>query len=80
MSKITKEWFYAAIIRAIRTMAQVMLSMITVNTVGGVAVADVNWLNVLSVTLVSGLCSLLTSVSTSLPELKTQSTDITQEP
>lgn len=47
------------LIRAIKTMAQTALSMITV----GQAVLDVNWLNVLSVSAVAGLYSILTTIA-----------------
>lgn len=59
-----KKWIKAAGIRALKTMAQTALSMITI----GQAVLDVNWLNVLSVSLVAGILSLLTSIA-GLPEL-----------
>ena len=58
-----KEWFKAAGIRAVKTMAQTAISMITV----GQAVLDVNWLNVLSVSVVAGILSILTSLA-GLPE------------
>lgn len=61
----TKEWFKAAGLRAVRTMAQTALSMLTV----GQAVMDVNWINVLSVTATAGIISLLTSV-TGIPEVR----------
>ena len=60
-----KNWFKCAIIRAIKTMAQTAVSMITV----GQAVMDVNWLNVLSVSVVAGILSLLTSIA-GLPEVE----------
>lgn len=59
-----KEWFKCAMIRAIKTMAQTAVSMITV----GQAVMDVNWINVLSVSTVAGILSLLTSIA-GLPEV-----------
>ena len=59
-----KEWFKCAMIRAIKTMAQTAVSMITV----GQAVMEVNWLNVLSVSIVAGVLSLLTSIA-GLPEV-----------
>lgn len=62
---MTKEWFKAAGIRALKTMAQTAISMITI----GQAVLDVNWLNVLSVSVVAGVLSLLTSVA-GLPEVE----------
>ena len=65
MSNNSKEWFKAAGIRAVKTMAQTAVSMLTV----GQAVLDVNWLNVLSVSLVAGVISMLTSVA-GLPEVE----------
>lgn len=58
-------WLKCAGIRAIKTMAQTAVSMITI----GQAVMDVNWLNVLSVSAVAGVLSLLTSVA-GLPEME----------
>lgn len=58
-------WIKAAGIRAGKTAAQVALSMITV----GQAVMDVNWVNVLSVSAVAAVISILTSVA-GLPEVK----------
>lgn len=60
----TKRWLKSAGIRAAKTMAQTALSMITV----GQAVIDVNWVNVLSVSFVAGVISLLTSI-TGIPEV-----------
>lgn len=48
-----------ALIRAIKTMAQTALSMLTI----GQAVIDVNWLNVLSVSAVAGVYSILTTIA-----------------
>ena len=62
--KFTLEWLKAAAIRMLRTAAQVALGMITV----GMTVKEVDWLNVLSVSLVAAVYSLLTSVITDLPE------------
>lgn len=59
-----KEWAKAAGIRAVKTMAQTAVSMLTV----GQAVMEVNWVNVASVSVVAGICSLLTSVA-GLPEV-----------
>lgn len=58
-------WIKAAGIRAGKTAAQVALSMLTV----GQAVMDVNWVNVLSVSSVAAIISILTSVA-GLPEVK----------
>jgi hypothetical protein len=65
INKLNLEWFAAALNRAIRTMAQTALSMFTV----GVAVNEIDWVNVASISAVAGLFSLLTSVATSLPEV-----------
>lgn len=70
MKKLNMDWFSAALIRAIRTMAQTALGMFTV----GVAVSEINWMHVLSVSFVSAVYSLLTSISTGLPEAKTDGT------
>ena len=45
-------------IRAVKTMAQTALSLFTI----GQAVPDVSWTSVISISLVSGLYSVLTSV------------------
>ena len=60
-----KEWIKAAGIRAVKTFAQTALSMLTV----GQAFIEVNWINVLSVSGVAAVISLLTSVA-GLPELE----------
>lgn len=54
----------AAGIRAIKTIAQTALGMITV----GSAISDIDWKIVASVSLVAGIYSLLTSI-VSLPEV-----------
>ena len=61
-----KEFLIAAMIRALRTFAQAAIGMIAV----GSAFADVNWLQVLSVSGVSAVLSILTSIATGLPEVK----------
>ena len=60
----TKEWFRAAGIRAIKTMAQTALATIGVSTL----VEEVNWLAVLSTSALAAFLSLLTSLS-GLPEI-----------
>lgn len=64
--KFSKEFFIAALIRAIRTGAQTAVSLIAV----GVSVFDIDWLTVIGITLTSILASLLTSLATDLPETK----------
>lgn len=61
---MNKKWFKAALIRAAKTVAQTAVSMLTV----GQAVLDVNWINVLSVSAVAGVVSILTSIA-GLPEV-----------
>lgn len=59
-----KEWFKAAGIRALRTVAQAALA-----TIGSsIAIDEVNWLFVLSASAMAGILSLLTSLA-GLPEL-----------
>lgn len=60
----TKEWFKAAGIRALKTVAQTAVA-----TIGTAAVmGDVDWLMVGSAALLAGVLSLLTSVA-GLPEV-----------
>lgn len=61
----SKEFWKAAGIRAVKTFSQTALSMITV----GQAFIDVNWVNVLSVSGVACIYSLLTSLA-GLPEVE----------
>ena len=65
MKIFTKEWFKAAAIRAIRTVAQTALAMIPV----AVSITEVNWLAVLGTAALAGVCSLLTSLA-GLPEVE----------
>ena len=60
----TKEWFKAALIRALKTVAQTAVSMITV----GSAISEIQWGYVASVAVVAGVYSMLTSVA-GLPEV-----------
>lgn len=59
------KWLKAAGIRAIKTVAQTAVGMLTGELVG---IVDVDWLAVLSVASMAGVVSLLTSVA-GLPEL-----------
>lgn len=61
---MNKKWFKAAGIRAIKTVAQTAVSMLTV----GQAFFDINWINIISVSAVAGVISLLTSIA-GLPEV-----------
>jgi hypothetical protein len=68
MQRTGKEWLIAALIRAARTMAQTALSMLTV----GMAIKDVDWIQLLSISVVAGIISILTSFATGLPEATTE--------
>ena len=61
----TLEWFKVALVRAIKTMAQTALGMITV----GMAASEIQWVYVGSVSLVAGIYSMLTSIA-GLPEVE----------
>lgn len=64
--KIIK-WFKAALVRAVKTVAETMIA-----TIGSSAViCQVDWRVVISASLLSGLLSLLISVK-GLPEVKTE--------
>ncbi len=61
----TKKWAKAAGIRAIKTVAQTAVA--TIGT--GAVLTDVNWITVVSASLLAGVLSLLTSVA-GLPEVR----------
>ena len=61
---INKDVVVAAIKRAIWTMAEVMLSMMGI----GMAISDIDWAHMLSVTAVAGIMSLLKSIVVGTPE------------
>ena len=61
---MTKEFWKAAGIRAIRTVAQAAIA-----TIGTCAlITEVNWLQVLSASALAGVLSILNSIVTGLPE------------
>lgn len=64
----TKEWFYAALIRALRTLAQTAVA-----TIGSSAVLSaVDWRMVASASVLAAILSLLTSLA-GLPEVEQKS-------
>lgn len=60
-----REWWKAAGIRAIKTVAQAAIAMIGT----AVVMSDVNWKMVVSASILAGILSMLTSVA-GLPELE----------
>lgn len=62
---LSKDWFKAAGIRAIKTVAQTAIA--TIGTT--VVMNEVNWIMVASASGLAGILSLLTSIA-GLPELK----------
>lgn len=62
---MTKEFWKAALIRAIRTICQTAIA-----TIGTTAVIEeVNWIMVLSTSALAGMLSVLNSIATGLPEV-----------
>ena len=62
---VQKEWLKAAGVRAIKTVAQTAVATIGTSA----AMADVNWIMVLSASALAGILSLLTSIA-GLPEIE----------
>lgn len=60
-----KKWIKCAGIRAIKTMAQTAVALIGVGTF----MSDIDWVQVLSASLLAGILSILTSVA-GLPEIE----------
>ncbi len=65
MNGFGKKWWKAAGKRAIKTIAQTAIASIGTSAV----MSDVNWIMVLSASILSGILSLLTSIA-GLPELE----------
>lgn len=63
---MNKQFWKAALIRAVRTIAQAALAMIP----AAATITEVNWLTVLSTAALAGVVSLLTSIATGLPEVE----------
>ena len=65
MSTKTKNWIKAALVRAVKTIAQTAVATIGTATV----LSEVNWTMIVSASLLAGLLSILTSIA-GLPEVE----------
>ena len=61
-----KTFFKAAGIRALKTFCQTAVAMIP----AAVTITAVDWVTVLGTAALAGVCSILTSIATGLPEVK----------
>ncbi len=61
-----KTFFKAAGIRALKTFCQTAVAMIP----AAVTITAVDWVTVLGTAALAGVCSILTSVATGLPEVE----------
>lgn len=68
---MNKEFWKAAFNRAIRTVCQTAIAMISTATL----MQELNWINVVSASLLAGIMSILTSVVSGLPEAPKTSTN-----
>lgn len=68
---MNKEFWKAALIRAVRTVCQAALAMIP----AAATIQAVDWLTVLSTSALAGVVSILTSVATGLPETEQQAAE-----
>lgn len=59
------KWLKYALIRALKTVFQTALSLLTVS----VSSFDINWIGVLVTSLIAGAYSILTSIATGMPEV-----------
>ena len=67
---MSKQWLKAALIRAVKTMAQTAAAILATSTM----LQEVNWLILLSTATLAGLLSMLTSIG-GLPEVKEEYDD-----
>ena len=59
MSDKTKKWIKAAGVRAVKTMAQTSVSLITV----GNLITELDWVSIIGISATAGVVSMLTSVA-----------------
>ena len=72
---MSKEFWKYALIRALRTLCQTAIA-----SIGTAAVlSEVNWIAVLSASVLAALLSILTSISTGLPEVETGQTTFNED-
>lgn len=67
MNKKTKQWYKAAAIRAVKTIAQTTVAMLP----AAATITTVDWVTVLGTAALAGVASLLTSLA-GLPEVKNE--------
>lgn len=65
-----KDFIKAAAVRAVKTMCQTALALIP----AAVTIIQVDWCTVLGTAALAGVCSVLTSIATGLPETKMENT------
>lgn len=70
MSDKTKKWIKAAGVRAVKTMAQTAVSLITV----GNLITELDWVSIIGISATAGVVSMLTSVA-GLPEVEEQTNE-----
>ena len=69
---MNKQFWKATLNRAVRTIAQTATAIITASVAGSAfgVLSDVNWQTVVSASILAGILSVLTSISTGLPEVE----------
>ena len=67
MNNKTKRWIKAAGVRAVKTMAQTAVSLITV----GNLITELDWVSIIGISATAGVVSMLTSVA-GLPEVESE--------
>lgn len=65
MRETTKKWIKAAGVRAVKTIAQTAIATIGTSAV----ISDVNWVVVVSASVLAGVLSILTSIA-GIPEVQ----------